>query len=56
VLSSWTRFSDNPLGVLTLRFVIWCRQALYWFGGLTIFLWLLTAVWLARRYEDRSYR
>lgn len=56
VLSSWTRFSDNPLGVLTLRFVIWCRQALYWFGGLTVFLWLLTAVWLARRYEDRSYR
>lgn len=56
VLSSWTRLSDNPLGVLTLRLVVWCRQALYWFGGISFVLWAMTAVWLVRRYEDRAFR
>lgn len=50
VLSDWTRLSDNPIGVISLRMVIWARRALPWFGGATIALWAATFAWLARRY------
>lgn len=50
VLSNWTRLSDNPLAVLSLRLLVWARTAVPWFGGVTIALWVATFAWLARRY------
>lgn len=50
VLANWTKMSDNPLGVLGLRVLLWAQTAVPWFAGVTIALWVATFAWLARRY------
>lgn len=50
VLSNWTRLTDNPIGVLSLRVLIWAQTAVPWLGGVTIALWIATFAWLVRRY------